>query len=113
MVAEVPNKLESMLAIIDMARAGLDSLLQSGVDIDRSLIDSISKLASAHANLSREAMRWHDKQKKSASAASLEERKRGVLAFITSLPLGERNQVYNELVAYEASASPGLPLKVT
>lgn len=101
-----------MLAIIDTARDGLSRLIKSGVDLDRSLIDSISKLASAHSNLSREAMRWHEKQKKNASAASLEERKRGVLGFLTGLPLGERKLIYAELVAFEAQTSPSLPLKL-
>lgn len=111
-VNAVPSKLESMLAIIDMARSGLDDLLRSGVAIDRQLVDSISKLASAHSNLAREAMRWSDKQKKQASSASLEERKSGVIAFITSLPLGERKLIYDALVDYERTSSPALLLRL-
>lgn len=102
-----------MLGIIDTARKGLDDLLKSGVDIDRTLIDSISKLASAHANLSRESLRWEEKLKKHAQGASLEDRKHGVVAFLTSLPIGERNQVYQALVDHEAKATPGLQLKLT
>jgi hypothetical protein len=111
-IKEVPSKLESMLAIIDMARDGLQELVKSGVTIDRTLVDSISKLASAHANLSREALRWSDKLKKQASESSLEDRKRGVLAFIMNLPLGERDQLYKQLVEFEASTSPNLQLKL-
>lgn len=109
-IQEVPAKLESMLSIIDTARDGLDRLLKSGVDIDRSLVDTISKLASAHANLSREAMRWLDKLKKSATDSSLDERKRGVVSFIAGLPLGERHQVYKSLAENEATASPSIRL---
>lgn len=112
-IHEVPAKLESMLAIIDAAREGLDTLVKSGVAVDRSLIDSISKLASAHANLSRESLRWVERLKKQATQASLEEHKNGVLVFITNLPLGERMQLYEAMVAFEGLSSPGIPLRLT
>lgn len=102
-----------MLAIIDAAREGLDTLVKSGVAVDRSLIDSISKLASAHANLSRESLRWVERLKKQATQASLEEHKNGVLVFITNLPLGERMQLYEAMVAFEGLSSPGIPLRLT
>lgn len=108
----VPAKLESMLAIIDTARRGLEQILASGVDIDRSLIDSISKLSSAHANLSREAMRWAEKLKKQASTSSLQERKAGVIGFITALPLGERQSLYEALVDHEANTAANVPLRI-
>ena len=111
-VEAVPAKLESMLAIIDTARVGLDQLIQSGVVIDRSIIDSISKLASAHANLSREAMRWSEKLKKQASSSSLAERKTAVVGFVMSLPTGERKPLYQELARQEAALPGGLKLEV-
>ncbi len=98
--------------MVDSAREGLDALLRSGVPIDRQLVDSISKLASAHANLSRESLRWQDKLKKQAQGSGLPERKLGVIGFLTGLPIGERLSVYQDLVAFEATASPGIQLKL-
>lgn len=98
--------------MVDMARDSLRIILASG-SIDRQLVDSVSKLASAHANLSRESLRWADKLRKQAGSASLEDRKAGVLGFISSLPLGERQEVYEALIDFEASASPSLPLTLT
>lgn len=98
--------------MIDMARDSLKTILETGT-LDRQLVDSVSKLASAHANLSRESLRWADKLRKSATSASLEDRKAGVLGFISSLPLGERQAVYEALIEFEAGATPRLPLTLT
>jgi hypothetical protein len=112
-VEAVPAKLESMLELIDTARIGLEAILKApGVQIDRSLLDSVSKLASAHANLSREAMRWSEKLKKQASSSSLAERKTAVVGFVMSLPTGERKPLYRELARQEAALPDGLKLEV-
>lgn len=111
-ITEVPAKLESMLAIIDRGRELLDEQIQSGVPFDRSIADSIAKLSTAHANLSRESLRWLAKAKSNASSSGLEARKEGVLGFITSLPVSERKSLYEALVAFEATAAPNLPLSL-
>jgi len=102
-----------MLAVLRTARVALEQLLADpDVQVDRSLMDSVSKLASAHASLSRESLRWDAKSKKDAGNASLEDRILGVLAFITKLPLGERSKIYQALVDFEQSAKPGLALSL-
>lgn len=111
MVDKVPEKLEAMLAMIDTARESLRIILASG-SIDRQLVDSVSKLASAHANLSRESLRWADKLRKQAGSASLEDRKAGVIGFISKLPLGERQSIYEALIEFESTANPRLFLKL-
>jgi hypothetical protein len=111
--SEVPENLREMLGVLRTARLALEATLNDvETTIDRNLVDSISKLASAHASLSRESLRWDAKSRQDAGNASLEDRILGVLAFITKLPLGERSKIYQALVDFEQSAKPGLALSL-
>lgn len=103
-----------MLSVLDSARNALKQVLDDPeTTVDRSLIDSVSKLASAHAALSREASKWNTKARREVASSSIEERKAGVVAFITALPLADRMEVLRSLESFERSTSGGLQFKLS
>lgn len=121
-VFQVPEKLRSMLALLERQQDTLTSMLARDEKIredgktwayDGKLNKSIAELAGAYSTLAREYRNWLGHIKTNLDSLTLGRKLQVMVQFAQDLPIGNRRDLYKVLANLEAQRPDGFDITVT